>query len=155
MYRPHKLRILNFFVERNMKKHYENAIPRYNMLRMVKTLKNKRAVWYSTDVNAGRKHSVFAPFFGVQAATTKAPVRLTKLTGCKVLTLKHFRRKDGKGYVAEVSDPLDNFPSGDAQADAARINAITEAAIRECPEQYLWQYKRFKTRPNKSDKKFY
>jgi lauroyl/myristoyl acyltransferase len=32
-------------------------------------------------------------------------------------------------------------------ADTARINGLIETAVRRYPEQYLWQHRRFKTRP--------
>ena len=33
------------------------------------------------------------------------------------------------------------------EAAARRLNAFIEDRVRECPEQYLWSHKRFKTRP--------
>ncbi len=35
----------------------------------------------------------------------------------------------------------------DDGADARRMNAFIEEQVRECPEQYNWAHKRFKTRP--------
>ncbi len=43
--------------------------------------------------------------------------------------------------------PIENIPSGDLTKDATRLNASIEEGIRARPEQYIWQYKRFKTRP--------
>jgi KDO2-lipid IV(A) lauroyltransferase len=43
--------------------------------------------------------------------------------------------------------PLENFPTGDPVADATRMNWEIEAWVREMPEQYMWSYRRFKTRP--------
>jgi KDO2-lipid IV(A) lauroyltransferase len=31
--------------------------------------------------------------------------------------------------------------------DAARMNAVIEEGLRHMPEQYLWTFKLFKTRP--------
>jgi KDO2-lipid IV(A) lauroyltransferase len=53
-----------------------------------------------------------------------------------------------------LSPPIENFPSEDILTDAARLNAILEKAIRNKPEQYVWQYKRFKTRPE-GEARFY
>ena len=44
-------------------------------------------------------------------------------------------------------EPWTDWPTDDAEADAARMNRFIEAQIRLCPAQYLWVHKRFKTRP--------
>ena len=49
--------------------------------------------------------------------------------------------------VLWFSPVVEDFPSGDDQADAQRMNALLEAQVRLHPEQYLWLHKRFKTRP--------
>ncbi len=148
MYAPNKIGILDFLIRRTMTKHYEQAIPRNNMRQMLKTLQANKTVWYSADVNAGRKHSIFAPFFNILAATTSTPMRLAELSNCYVIPLIHSRRADGTGYDIKLAKPLENFPSNDPIADATRLNQIIEQAVREHPEQYLWTYMRFKTRPN-------
>ena len=59
------------------------------------------------------------------------------------------RRESGGGapYRLTFSEPLENYPSGDKQADMARISQLTEDAIRQDPTQYLWAHRRFKSRP--------
>jgi len=57
------------------------------------------------------------------------------------------RNPDDRSYTLEYLPALEDFPSGDEVADATRINAVIEAAIRRQPEQYLWLHRRFKTRP--------
>ena len=42
---------------------------------------------------------------------------------------------------------LENFPSDDAIADTKQYTAVLEQAIRCCPEQYVWTYRKFKGRP--------
>jgi Kdo2-lipid IVA lauroyltransferase/acyltransferase len=55
--------------------------------------------------------------------------------------------KEGGGWHVRFHEPWADFPSDDALADAARMNAWIEARVRELPAQYLWVHKRFKTRP--------
>jgi KDO2-lipid IV(A) lauroyltransferase len=52
-----------------------------------------------------------------------------------------------KGYEVEACPPFEQFPSGDAMADAQRMNTWLENRIRQNPAQYFWVHKRFKTRP--------
>ncbi|MNY82519.1 Lipid A biosynthesis lauroyl acyltransferase [compost metagenome] len=46
-----------------------------------------------------------------------------------------------------VHPPLADFPGESEEADCLRINQWVESSVRECPEQYLWAHRRFKTRP--------
>ena len=53
----------------------------------------------------------------------------------------------GAGYVVRLYPAWLDYPGGDGEADARRMNAFIEARVREAPEQYYWLHKRFKTRP--------
>lgn len=57
------------------------------------------------------------------------------------------RLADGSGYLLRVHPPLEDFPSGDDETDARRINQWVEQEILQQPEQYMWVHRRFKTRP--------
>jgi len=113
---------------------------------LIKNLRKGHVVWYAPDQDYGLKHSVFAPFFGVQAATIRATAKVAALANAVVLPYSHYRHKDGH-YELIIEPPLEEFPSGDEVANATRINSVIERAIRRKPEQYLWVHRRFKTRP--------
>jgi KDO2-lipid IV(A) lauroyltransferase len=113
----------------------------------VKYLKRGGTLWYAPDQDMRGKDSVFAPFFGIPAATITATHHLARLSGAVVIPFFHKRRDDGRGYVIRLEAPLENFPGPDAAADTARVNAAIERMVREAPAQYLWIHKRFKTRP--------
>jgi len=89
---------------------------------------------------------VFAPFFGVNAATITGTAKIAQLGKAAVVPLAHFRDENGHYHII-IKPALENYPSGDDVADAARINRIIEDAVRGHPEQYLWVHRRFKTRP--------
>ena len=76
-----------------------------------------------------------------------ATSRLPKITGAHTLLASHYRREDGTGYDIYFSPQIENFPTDDVLNDIIRVNKMTEEAILKKPEQYIWQYKRFKTRP--------
>ncbi|WNL45867.1 LpxL/LpxP family Kdo(2)-lipid IV(A) lauroyl/palmitoleoyl acyltransferase [Dyella sp. BiH032] len=113
----------------------------------VKYLRSGGTLWYAPDQDMRSKDNVFAPFFGVPAATITATHHLARLSGALVVPFFHRRRPDGRGYVLRLGAPLQDFPSTDAADDTARVNACIEQMVREAPEQYLWVHKRFKTRP--------
>jgi KDO2-lipid IV(A) lauroyltransferase len=113
----------------------------------VKAMKSGRPFYYLPDLNTRRREAVFAPFFGVSAATTDGLSRLARVAGATLLTCVTRVLPGGQGYLTEIGDVWENFPTADATADTARMNAWIEAAIRTMPEQYYWVHRRFKTRP--------
>lgn len=116
----------------------------------VKAMKSGRPFYYLPDLNARRREAVFVPFFGVPAATTAGLSRLARAAGAVVLTCVTRVLPGGQGYLTEIGDAWENFPTADAEADTARMNAWIEAAVRTMPEQYYWVHRRFKTRPEGS-----
>ncbi len=121
---------------------------------VVRLVKAGSPLYYLPDQDAGLRQSVFAPFFGVPAATFVVLPRLAKMTDAVVIPCITRQLRWGRGYEIIFRPPLKNFPSGDAVADTTRMNREIEEAVREMPEQYFWLHKRFKTRP-KGEKDFY
>ncbi len=114
---------------------------------LVRRLRAGRVVWYSPDRDFGpAKAHVFAPLFGMPAATITATTRYAKMSGAQVMTLNYWRDAQG-GYSLRFGAPLPHFPGDSEVDDCSRINAWVESAIREHPEQYRWVHKRFRTQP--------
>ena len=147
MYRANKNPVWQWLQLRGRKHFFEGVIERSDTRQTLRRLKQGRAIWYAADQDYGRNHSVFAPFFGIPAATIIATSRFAKLNNSPVLLLRQSRDQANRRWQIHFSAVLDNFPSGDDSADAAHINRLLEADIRQQPEQYLWLHKRFKTRP--------
>nr|WP_298250470.1 LpxL/LpxP family Kdo(2)-lipid IV(A) lauroyl/palmitoleoyl acyltransferase [uncultured Halomonas sp.] len=145
--RPHDNPLFARFMGRARAPYFDRVLDRHDLRGVVRRIKAGHAVWYSPDQDFGRDVSVFAPFFGIQAATVKMTARIARMTGAPVIPLIFHRNADNRTYTLEYLPPLKDFPSHDDAADAARINAVIEAAIRRHPEQYLWLHRRFKTRP--------
>ncbi len=150
LYRPHNNALYDFMQRRGRERFSGEgvAIAREDMRQMVRHLRRGRAVWYAPDQDYGaRRPHVFVPFFGVPAATITATMQLMRMGRARLIPFTHYRREDGSGYDVKVYPPLASVPTGDDEADAATINAFVEARVRECPEQYMWVHRRFKTRP--------
>ena len=113
----------------------------------MRALARNEPAWFGPDQDFGRRHSVYVPLFGRRAATVTATARLARLTGAPVLPFVTRRLAGDAGYEVEVGAALEDFPSGDAERDAGRVNAVLEEAIRGDIAQYLWVHRRFKTRP--------
>jgi KDO2-lipid IV(A) lauroyltransferase len=114
---------------------------------MVKTLKKGEPFYYLPDMDLGIRDSVFAPFFGKPAATITGLSRIAQLAGAAIVPCITRQLPGGAGYVVRLYPAWTEFPSGDLEADAIRMNAFIEERVREMPEQYYWLHKRFKTRP--------
>ncbi len=114
---------------------------------VIRGLKKGGVFYYLSDQDQGRDGAVFAPFFGIPAATLTALSRLARLTGAVVIPAQAKQLSWGKGYELVFLPALENFPTDDAMADTARMNRIIEDAVRGMPDQYFWSHRRFKTRP--------
>jgi len=112
---------------------------------LLKTLQAGEAVTYSADQNFTYQ-AVFAPFFGVPAATLTSTSDLVRRSGTRVLPLWFFRDEHGR-YQIEIATPWPDWPSEDRDRDAVRYMQELERVVRRHPEQYLWVHRRFKTRP--------
>ena len=112
---------------------------------LFRAVKQGRGFFNLPDMDFGRNDSLFVPFYGVQAATVPSLSRFARLGRAKVIAM--VTRLTPSGYVAEITPVWPDYPSGDAEADTARMNAQLQAYIDVSPGQYYWVHKRFKTRP--------
>ncbi|HSG61204.1 MAG TPA: LpxL/LpxP family Kdo(2)-lipid IV(A) lauroyl/palmitoleoyl acyltransferase [Pseudomonadales bacterium] len=123
-------------------------IGRKNVRAFIAALQAGELTLMAPDQDLGKRRAVFAPFFGVSTAWVTSACDFPEQAGAKVIFVS-VRREFGSAapYRITFSEPLDNFPSGDKQADMSRISRMTEEAIRLDPSQYLWAHRRFKSRP--------
>lgn len=143
MYRRHENPLFEEIMRASRERLSENPIRRDDVRSLLRSLRNGHVVWYAPDQAYRGKHSAAVPFFKVPAATNLATSRLARSSGAPVLPFFSLRRPDGR-YRLVIEPPLENFPGSDPEADAARMNCIIEAAIRQAPEQYLWVHRKFK-----------
>lgn len=123
-----------------------NLVSRHDGMRpLVRALRDGAAVYLLPDMDLGADNAVFAPFFGVSAATVTTLGRLARSAGVPVLPV--VTRLVPRGYEVEVLPAWQGYPSGDDTTDARRMNAELEGWIRAMPGQYHWLHRRFKTRP--------
>nr|WP_315465407.1 lipid A biosynthesis acyltransferase [uncultured Rhodoferax sp.] len=108
-------------------------------------LKAGEPLYLLPDMNFGPEESVFVPFYGHPAATVPSLSRFARLSRAKVVPI--LCRLTSTGYEIEVLPAWVNFPSGDLEADTARMNRTLETYIDAMPEQYYWVHKRFKDQP--------
>ncbi len=120
------------------------------MRRLFKALAAGRLLLILPDQEPVRSSGVFAPFFGVPALTTTLVRRLLRRFGAPALFAYALRTPEGRFsiFFREAPPGLDD---PDPVAAASRLNQGVESCVLACPEQYMWAYKRFKTRPPEED----
>jgi len=114
---------------------------------LIRHIRDGRPFYYLPDQDPGGAESVFVPFFGVPAATVTAFSRIAQMTGAVVIPCYNRILPWGRGFEVRFEPALEGYPSADPVQDARRMNEELEKVIRQHPEQYLWSYRRFKTRP--------
>ncbi|MDR0225272.1 MAG: lysophospholipid acyltransferase family protein [Burkholderiaceae bacterium] len=110
---------------------------------MIKALRRGAAVGLLPDQVPPEGQGVWSPFFGREAYTMTLAARLALQTGATIIVARCERLSWGRGYVLfleELSVPL----SRNLEAAVQQINEAMEQSIRQCPQQYLWGYARYK-----------
>ena len=147
VYRPNDNPVIDRLIDKGRRNYIRSTVDRADLRQMLRLLRNGEVLWYAPDQDYGIAHAVFVPFFGIPAATITATSRIAKMGKAAVIPCAHYRLPGGR-YQIEFGPPLENFPSGNEQADTARINQTIEHYVRKHPEQYLWVHKRFKHQPD-------
>ena len=101
-----------------------------------------------------RSGGLFAPFMGVNTFSPKLVTRLIGKTGGKVVAGFARRLPDAEGFdIVFIDADAGIYSTNEVEAVTA-MNRTVEKLVAMAPEQYQWEYKRFKTRPE-GEKRFY
>lgn len=149
LYRPPRMRQLDAPVQRWRARAGARlaATSRSGVKTLLRALAAGEVVGILPDQDPGRGAGVFAPFFGHPAHTMTLVSRLVQRSGAQVVTVYGQRLPRGRGYRIRLHAVDDAVRSPDMATSVAALNRAIERCVRECPEQYQWSYKRFKTTP--------
>ncbi len=152
MMKPLKNPLLNYFVLRGRERYPSTRlVMRDDGLRpMIRGIRNHQACYYIPDEDFGADNSVFATFFGIPTATLPTLGRMAQMTDAAVVPCFTRLRDDGR-YEVTLKPVLEDFPSGNVEQDAQRMNTELEQGIRAMPAQYMWTLRWFKTTPDGSE----
>ncbi|MDI1252570.1 LpxL/LpxP family Kdo(2)-lipid IV(A) lauroyl/palmitoleoyl acyltransferase [Thermomonas sp.] len=146
MYRRYRSPVMEWAVMRGRLRYACAMFGNGDTRAAIRHLKRGGVLWYAPDQDMRGKDTVFAPFFGIPAATITATHQFARLAGCAVVPF--FHRREGADYILRIGEPLAPFPTEDVIADTTLVNAAIEAMVREAPSQYLWLHRRFKRQPD-------
>lgn len=147
-YREQKNQLFEWMSRKRRSKWGLTIVERRDVKALFRALDNNIPIGYLPDQDYGTKNAVFAPFFGVPAATISVLASLLqdRQTPVIMFSIHHCKNKKHR-YAVECYNLEKKYPTDDMLADATYINNLLENIIRQYPEQYMWQHRRFKNRP--------
>ena len=110
---------------------------------MIKALRRGEAVGLLPDQVPPEGQGHWAPMFGRNAYTMTLAARLALQTNAAVVLVRCERLSWGRGFVV-FFEPLPVPLNAHLETAVLQINQAMEHVIRQCPEQYLWGYGRYK-----------
>ena len=110
---------------------------------MLKALRRGEAVGLLPDQVPPQGQGVWLPVFGRAAYTMTLAARLAQQTGAAVLLARCEREPRGRGFTVYI-EPLAAPLQASLEEGTLQISQAMEQVIRQCPEQYLWGYGRYK-----------
>lgn len=147
LYQPAKQKSLDWVVKVSREASGSKAVPTSvrGVMTLSKTLKAGGSTGILPDQQPELSGGTYAPFFGQTALTINLIDSLSKKNNCILLMGYAKRVQDGFEIVFSEPDPA-IYAEEKLEAITA-MNRSVERCVRECPEQYQWEYKRFNKQP--------
>ena len=114
---------------------------------LLKALKAGEMIVILPDQIPEKGSGEFAPFYGQDTYTMTLVYNLIKRTGASVVAATALRT--GKShYDIHFMDSPESIYSTDIKQSLAGLNECVQRCVELCPQQYQWEYNRFKYLPN-------
>ncbi len=123
-----------------------NVDPR-GIRQLLKQLKSGGTVGLLPDQEPDLEAGVFAPFFNVPANTMTLLSKLAERGNANIVFCFAKRLPKGRGWHMHYLAPDQAIYSEDKLLSATALNRTVERCVEHCPEQYIWNYKRFQLLP--------
>lgn len=145
LYRPPRQRSLEPLIVKGRSKGLVKLAPANasGVRLLMQALKKGEAIGILPDQLPASGEGEWTEFFGKPAYTMTLASKIAEKTGAQVIMAFGKRLSVGKGYELYLT-PL----AAGTIATPALLNQSIETQIKQCPEQYLWRYNRYKTSEN-------
>ena len=110
---------------------------------MLNHLKQGGVVVIASDQVPNLEGGLLSKFFSTPALTMTLVSRLKLKTGAPCHSVYCLRKPEGKGFEVIYSQEVEGMDL-DIQSSVDRMNEELEKCIMIAPEQYAWEYKRYK-----------
>lgn len=147
LYQPPKQAYLEGLIKRAREKTGATLVPtnRRGIVKLLSSLKNGGITAVLPDQNPGKGHGEFSPFFGHLAYTMTTVHGFSQRSECSII-MGLVKRVPG-GFETHFFKAPEGIDSPELDVSLAALNKGVEECIAHCPEQYQWEYKRFKNIP--------
>ncbi len=116
---------------------------------LFKALRRHEQVGILPDQQAEDGSGLFSPFFGHDAYTMTLLNSLRLKSASRVLMC--FAERVPNGWCIHFVEPDEMIYAEDLQQAVNGLNKSVERCVRACPEQYQWEYKRFRKQADNSN----
>lgn len=158
LYKPAHLDSIDGIIKQSRERTGANLVPTdtKGVRAVSKALKNGELIVILPDQQPylHMKNGVFSNFFNTPAYSMTLMPKLASKMDSEIIYAYAKRLAHGKGFKLIFSNASVNENKNDIQHSVDIMNKDIEKVVRECPEQYQWTYKRFKSRPE-GEKRFY
>lgn len=156
LYKPPRMAAIEPLIiagRKNMGTHITRLDPA-GIKHVLKKLKQGSTVGILPDQEPDKINGHFAPMFGQPANTMTLLAKFANKTQSQVLFCYAKRLPKGAGWQVHYMQPVEGVDSPDKATATAALNASVEQCILACPEQYMWNYKRFRICPDGSRRNY-
>jgi len=147
LYKPLRKAEQEAFLIKNRQKHGLSmaTADKKGVIKLQRAIKKQELIGILPDQDPGEEGGVLAPFFGTNARSMTLLAKLARKNQAKVLLTWALRLPKGRGYELYLK-PVDILSEqGLIEQDVTLMNKVIEDLVITQPEQYLWNYKRFKS----------
>jgi len=121
---------------------------------VLKVLKQGNTVGILPDQEPDLANGQFAPFFSQPANTMTLLTKFASKTNSQVLFCYSRRLPKGAGWQVHYLPPANGIDDSDKKTAIIALNESVQRCVLACPEQYIWNYKRFRIKPDGSRRSY-
>ena len=107
-------------------------------------LRDGNLILMASDQVPKKDNGIISSFFGVSALTVSLVSTLSRKTKSPCHSVICLRQSRGQGFKIIFSEKINQLNDLDVQDGVNLMNRELEKCIMKAPEQYAWEYKRFK-----------
>ena len=147
LYEPPKLAALETLVKTARERSGASLVPTNarGVAALLKAIKAGQSTGILPDQQPPESGGIFSPFFGVPALSMTLVHRLLQRCDARVVLCAALRKPGGWSLHFTEADGA--IYSTDQAASLEALNRGVEQIVNLEPEQYLWEYKRFRKQP--------